>query len=233
MKDFSLAKKIYTKNSIENLEKKIMLLGSNNKTNAVSFLNLRLITSIIIFFLSLFLFEHYGYLLAPTLTCVYYYLIYYFCIEYKIKIRTKQIENEAITFFEILTLAVESGNDLSHAIEITASNVSSELSNEFKRTIDEIKYSKTLTEALKSMRARIPSDNVNNIILNISEASMFGGNIIDTLHNQIDFLNEKRVQYIRGEINKLPMKISIMSVIFFIPLILLLILSPVLINLFY
>ena len=233
MKDFSLAKRIYTKNSIDKLDKKIKLLGINNKINTISFLNFRLITSIIIFFICLFTFKHYGYLLAPTLTFLYYYLIYYFCIEYRIKKRIKKIESDASTFFEVLTLAVESGNDLARAITITSNNISSELSSEFKTAINEVKYSKTLNEALKSMRERIPSDNVNNMILNISEASLFGGNIIDTLHNQIDFLAEKRVQSVRGEINKLPMKISIMSVLFFIPLILLLILSPVLINLFY
>ena len=233
MKDLTLAKRIYTKGSIEKINKKINLLGSNKNTDTISFLNFRLITSIIIFFLSLFIFEDYGYLLAPTLTICYYYLIYYFCIEYRIKKRCKLIEDDAVTFFEVLTLAVESGNDLSHAIEITSNNVQSELSNEFKKTINEIKYSKTLNEALKCMRDRIPSDNVNNIILNISEASLFGGNIIDTLHNQIDFLTEKRIQYVKGEINKLPMKISILSVLFFIPIIMLLILAPVLINLFY
>ena len=80
------------------------------------------------------------------------------------------------------------------------------------------------------MRKRIPSDNINNIILNISQTNIFGGNIIDTMYNQIDFLADKKLQDIRGQIAKLPIKISVISVVFFIPLMLLLVLGPVIIS---
>ena len=233
MKKFSPTRKIYSKKTLEKLDAKIKLLGSNTKLSVDNFLNIRLIISITIFFISLFIFEHYGYLLAPFLAIAFYILTYYYFIDYKISKRTIKLEKEAVTFFEVLLLSVEAGNDLLQSLITTSNNVDSEFSSEFKITINEVKYSKTLNKALKDMRKRIPSDNINNIILNISEASLFGGNIIDTLNNQIDFLQEKRIQHVRGEINKLPIKISIVSVLFFIPLILLLILAPVLINIIY
>ena len=44
------------------------------------------------------------------------------------------------------------------------------------------------------------------------------------------FLREKQILEIKGQINKIPNKISIISVIFIIPLILMLILGPVVLN---
>ena len=161
---------------------------------------------------------------------MYYFGIYYIIIDYRISKRTKKLEMEAQYFFEVLSLAVESRSDLKSALEVTANSIDSELSLEFKKTLEEIKYSKSLDEALRDMRKRIPSDNINNMILNISEASIFGGNIIDTMHNQIDFLSDKRIQDVKGEISKIPIKISILSVVFFIPLMLLLVLGPVILN---
>ncbi len=82
------------------------------------------------------------------------------------------------------------------------------------------------------MKKRIPSETVNNILLNITQTNVFGNNIIDTMYDQIDFLRDKQILEIKGEINKIPIKISIVSVIFIVPLILMLVLGPVIINLF-
>lgn len=228
-KEFPLARKLYSKKTIKRTKDKIKLLGIYNKLDPISFLNLRLITTILIFILVLMIFKV-GYIYAPIISILYYFSIYYFSIDYKIKKRGKKLEMEAQYFFEVLSLSVETGKDLQNALEITVKNIDSELSEEFKKTLTEINYSRSMDEALRDMRKRIPSDNINNIILNISEASIFGGNIIETMHNQIDFLADKRIQEIKGQISKLPMKISIVSVIFFIPLMLLLILAPVLLN---
>ena len=51
------------------------------------------------------------------------------------------------------------------------------------------------------------------------------------MYNQIDYLREKRVLETKAIISKMPVKISIVSVIFFIPLLLLLLLGPMLIKL--
>ena len=59
---------------------------------------------------------------------------------------------------------------------------------------------------------------------------MFGNNIIGTLNNQLDYLRESKILETKAYISKIPLKISVISVLFFIPLLLLLILGPVLIN---
>ena len=78
---------------------------------------------------------------------------------------------------------------------------------------------------------RIPSDLINNIILNIVESNKFGNGILTTMYDQIEYLREKRVLSIREKINKIPNRVSIISVLFIVPLIMILILGPYLIEL--
>ena len=77
---------------------------------------------------------------------------------------------------------------------------------------------------------RIPSKSVCNVILNIIEANEFGNSIEGALTNQINYLTDKRILDIKESINKMPMKISIVSVLLFLPLMILLILGPIFIN---
>ena len=62
------------------------------------------------------------------------------------------------------------------------------------------------------------------------QTNYFGNSIIDTMNNQVDYLREKQILDIKGQINKIPNKISIVSVLFIVPLILLLVLGPYIIN---
>ena len=104
------------------------------------------------------------------------------------------------------------------------------MSSEIKETLKEMQLGKSLTEALEDLRLRIPSKTVNNVILNLIETSEYGNSIIDALNNQIEYITDKRILAIKGQINKMPTKISVISVLVFIPLVLILILGPVFIN---
>ena len=108
----------------------------------------------------------------------------------------------------------------------------SNIALEFKEVLKEVKIGKSLTESLQDAKKRIPSKNVNNIILNLIESYTYGTNIIDTLENQIEYLTDKRILDLKGKINKIPTKISIVSVLFFIPLIMLLVLGPIVLKYF-
>ena len=81
-----------------------------------------------------------------------------------------------------------------------------------------------------SIQQNIPSETINNTILTLTQADVFGNSVVDTMYNQIDYLREKRKLEVKASISKVPIKISVISVLFFVPLILLLILSPILIS---
>lgn len=224
-----IVSRIFRQAEITKIDEKISLLGDRARFNAIEFLNFRLLFTIVCFVATLSL-TNPGYIYAPIIALVVHYGVYYLLITLPIKKRSEQLDREALQFFEILTLTLESGRNLESSLEVTVFNVHSELSNEFKRALMEIKFGRSLMEALESMKLRIPSETVNNIILNITQTNMFGNRILDTMYNQIDFLRDKQILEIKGQINKIPNKISIISVVFIVPLILLLILGPLVIN---
>ncbi len=225
----SIIRKIYRDKEFRKIDAKIALLG-DTKLKTDDFMNYRLITTIIVFVIVLYT-TGLGYVFAPLISVIYYYLFYYFLIGLPLKRRIQKLDHEALYFFEILTLTLEGGRNLENSLEITVLNVKNELSEEFKKTLLEIKFGKSLNEALESMKKRIPSETVNNIILNITQTNIFGNSILDTMYNQIEFLREKQILEIKSQINKIPNKISIISVVFVVPLILILILGPFIINL--
>ena len=225
----SLFVKIYPKRTIDRVERKIKLLGVSNHYNLFAILNFRVIISLILFVIILIV-SDIGYILAPVVAILFYYLSEKILLDYPIKKRAKKLEKEALFFFEILLLTLEAGRNLGHALNLTTANVDSELSLEFKKTLSEVKLGKSLNEALNDMKKRIPSEAINNAILNMVESNIFGNSIVVSLSNQIDFLNNKQMLDVKAEINKLPTKVSIVSVVFFVPIMLLIILAPVLVR---
>lgn len=225
----SLIKKIYGRKAIDDLNHDLLCLGKDTKYSFTTFCKDRIITSLLLF-LILILFTKFGYIIAPFITIIYYYLFYYINITRKLNKKNLRLEHESLYFFEILTLTLESGRNLKDALEVTCHNVNSEISDEFKRSLDELKFGKSLNESLMSLKDRISSDTINNIILNIVQTSQFGNSILDTLYNHVDFLRDKQILEIKKQINKIPNKVSIVSVIFIVPLIMVLILGPYLIN---
>ena len=221
--------KIYNKKYIERIVNKVKLLGIGDKTSAYDLIITRLITSVLVFILLLFIFD-YGYIIAPVGTILYYILFNRIALDNKIRKREVKLESEAMHFFEVLTLSLETGRNLVEAIDVTTANVNGLLSNEFKETVREVKFGKSLNEALSDMQARIPSDTINNIVLSLTESNLYGNSIIKNLYNQIDFLREKRKMEVKGRISKVPVLISVISVFFFIPLLLLLILGPIILE---
>ena len=225
----SFINRIYREKDIKKIDAKINQFGVSKKFTTEYFMNFRLFTSMIVFVV-LFIFADFGALIAPVATVLWYILVGYFMIDKPLKKRERKLDNEAYYYFEVLTLALESGRNLENAIKMACKYIDSEISSEFKETIKQVNFGKSLTESLSVMSARIPSLTINNIILNMEQSNLFGNSIIETMYNQLDFLKDKQIMDIKAQINKIPNKISIFSVLFFIPLILLIILGPELID---
>ena len=225
----NLIRKIYQDKTINKITKKVKLLGVDCKYDVIDLLNKRVISSLALFFIIL-IFSSKGYIYGPIITIIYYFCIEYLFLDYKIKQRDSKLDYEALYFFEVLALTLESGRNLKASLEMTADSIDNSLSREFKKCINEVNLGKSLTEALNDMKERIPSQTINNVILNITQSNIFGNSIVDSLYNQIDYLRENKVLEVKAKISKLPVKISAISVIFFIPIMLLIILSPVILN---
>ena len=224
----NIMSKIYLKKDVDSINKKINMLG-NTRIDAVTFISFRILSTIL-FALFLVLFTNISYMFIPLFVIIFYFEYYHIFITKRLRKREKKLDREALYFFEVLTLTLESGKNLQNSLELTCKNVKNELSLEFERSLKEVYVGKTLIEALSDMQKRIPSENINNIIMNIMQTNYFGNSIISTMNNQVDYLREKQILDIRGQINKIPNKVSIVSVLFIVPLILLLVLGPYIVS---
>ena len=222
-------RKIYSQNYINKIISKVKLLGSKSNIDPYDLMICRLVSSIILFCLCLYCFD-YGYLIAPIGVVIYYNVFNEIFLNSKIDKRNKELEKSAMHFFEVLTLSLETGRNLAEAIDVTVNNVDGILSDEFRESIREVSFGKSLSEALYDMQERIPSDTINNVILSLTQSNVYGNSIIENLYTQVDYLREKRKMEVKGRIAKVPVLISIISVLFFVPLLLILILGPVLLE---
>lgn len=228
-KNDSSLRNMYSKKVLSRIDEKIDLLGVSSNLSTLTFLNIRLITMILLGILIFVSFD-YGYIYMIFVMIAYYFLFEKIFLDRRIKKRTEKLNSEAIYFFEVLTLSLQTGRNLNEAISVTVNGVDGELALEFKEALRQTKFGKSLNESLNDIQRFIPSDSINNIILSLTQSNMYGSSIIDTMHSQIDYLRQRRILEVKARISKVPVKISVISVFFFIPLILLIILGPVLLS---
>ena len=226
-----IIRRIYRKKDIKEIENKLSMLGKKNKFSVASFLNIRLFSTVFLAILLLY-FTKLTYLLVPIIIVIYYIAFSYMFITKPLNERKSKLEYEALYFFEVLAVTLESGKNLENAIELTCKNIDSNLSDEFAQALVEVRFGKSLMEALDSLKQRIPSETVQNIIMSMMQTSTFGNNIVAVMNNQVEYLRDKQMLEIKEKINKIPNKISIVSVLFIVPLILLMILGPFIVEFF-
>lgn len=215
---------IYRKKQVETINNKIKLANLNISTH--NYLNIKYILLLILIITLLFKFNYLLLIFIILYICLYDYVL----LQIKINKRIKKLESEAIQFFDILVITLNSSSNLEKSLEAVVFNLDNELSGEFKKVLVEIKFGKTLNESLSSLKQRIPSETIQNVISSMIEANIYGNDLVKNLTNQVEFLKEKRLLEAKGEINMIPNKISIVTVIFILPIIILMILGPLLIK---
>ena len=215
---------IYRKKQVETINNKIKLANLNISTH--NYLNIKYILLLILIITLLFKFNYLLLIFIILYICLYDYIL----LQIKINKRIKKLESEAIQFFDILVITLNSASNLEKSLEAVVFNLDNELSGEFKKVLVEIKFGKTLNESLSSLKQRIPSETIQNVISSMIEANIYGNDLVKNLTNQVEFLKEKRLLEAKGEINMIPNKISIVTVIFILPIIILMILGPLLIK---
>jgi len=231
MKKRRIENKIYRKETIEKYQEKCLFLGSDSNINVYSFLNMRLFSTLFLFFICLVI--DYRNLLVNLILCsVYYYFFSKLYLDSRIEKRKRQLEKEAILFFEVVALSLESGRNLVDSLEISSKSVEGSLSLEFSNALKEMKYGKSFKEVLKTLKNRIPSISIQNMILNLGQSNAYGNNMVEPIRGQLNYIREMRVMGVKEQINKMPIQVSVVSVLLFIPIIMLLVLSPVIVKIF-
>ena len=105
-KKHQMVRKIYRECDIVKYDTEIEMLGNEAKFDSITFLNIRLLTTMIVFLLVLYN-TKVGYIYAPFVSILYYYLFHYFLLSRPLKKRTKRLDHQALYFFEIfLSLSI-------------------------------------------------------------------------------------------------------------------------------
>lgn len=193
------------------LQRKLDLLGY--RVNAKTIIIFRIVSSIILF-LVLLLISKVGYVLAPLITLIYYFLVEYLFIDLAIYYRSLSLESDAIEFFTVFSLSLKGGRNVKKAIAITTDIVDNELSIEFKKVLNDLKVGKSLEESLMLLESRIPSESINNILINIREANRFGNDISSSIDKQLSLINAKQEKKLIKKYKVVPLYLTIVSISF-------------------
>lgn len=205
-----LTNRVYSYETINKVSQKLNYL--DYKISSKTYVFLKVITTTLIFFF--FLIVKNGYILAPLITIIYYFLFDYLLLDLPISAKIKKIEKEALDFFPLLLLNISGGRSIKQAIKLTTALFDQELSQKFSRVSESLKYGKSLEESLTELEHKIPSQIIGNIIISIKEACVTGNSINNSVDKQLEYLKKKNKHDTLLIAKNKPLKMLLVTFIF-------------------
>ena len=144
--------------------------------------------------------------------------------------RTRAIDHALPDAIDLIVTNVEAGVGLQAAMMNVAQKFTGPVAVEFDRVIREGAVGQPRDEALDAMGRRTASRDMQTFVRAIIQAERNGIPIASVLHAQARELRERRRQMAREQANRIPIKITIPTVLFMFPTIFLLILGPVILG---
>lgn len=144
-----------------------------------------------------------------------------------IKKRQKNIEFELPYVIDLLSLAIESGLDLTGGIaKVVEKSRNTDIIVEFKMFLADTKVGKSLEEALADMAERVRVLSFFSFVSSLIQAQRLGAEIGPTLRAQAEQMRYQRMILAEERVNKLPVKLLIPLVFFIFPSISVLLIGP-------
>jgi len=149
----------------------------------------------------------------------------------KAKARKVEIGNQLPDALDQLTLLVDSGLDFQTAFVRVCRNSSGFLNDEFQRTLADLQLGITRKEAFEKLGERTGSPVLKNFARAMVLADLFGVPISNVLRSQAQDLRNARRARAEEEAQKVPTKITFPLVACLLPVILILLVGPSVMNL--
>ena len=149
----------------------------------------------------------------------------------KIKKRREEIVRDLPDIIDLLSICVGAGLDFMLAVRRVVREIQdSVIGKEFKIMLQEIQMGLSRREALKNLSARIDTPEVNSFVRALTQADRMGSPIREALKAQADELRIFRFQ--RGEemALKAPIKLLFPLLVFILPVVLIIVAAPILIQ---
>ncbi len=234
-----IRKNMFKKMSEQNeamITKRLKDAGSPFRLQAVDFRLVQIGLSIVFFLLFVFMFlpsaESVGSVLIFGIIASLFGLFY---PEYYLKLKKQQrvdaIQKEMPDFFDMVGVTIEAGMGLDAALNKVSKQMKSPLSDEFLRTLDDMKLGMSKRDAFSELRDRVPSEQFQSVINSLIQADQLGIAMSKVLRAQTKRIREQRRQQAKEKAMKAPIKMMIPMVLFIFPTLFIILLGPVILQL--
>lgn len=136
---------------------------------------------------------------------------------------------------DLMLLCVESGMSIEHAIKRVAKEIgqqSPELSEELTLTTAELSFLENRTAAYDNLARRTGLDGVRSVMTALIQADRYGTSVGTALRVMADEGREERMMAAEKKAAALPPKLTVPLIVFFLPVLFIVIISPAMIKVF-
>src|SRR6266853_3899484 len=154
------------------------------------------------------------------------YMLPQFMLSRKARTRQQDILLSLPYAIDILSISVEAGMGFDAGVGYTMRKIKGPLSDEFAKTLNEIRLGKPRLEALEDLGNRTGVEELKTFVTAVVHASRLGGSITNTLRIQADSIRVRRRQRAQEQAMKAPIKIVFPLVLFIFPALFIVILGP-------
>jgi len=172
-------------------------------------------------------------LLVAASACIGY-LLPYFHVLRKAKLRLRQIQEVLPDTLDLLVVCVEAGLGLDAALNRVSKEQAEQglaIGDEFRLMTQEVGAGITRREALSRMQDRIGLDDLRGLVAFLIQTEELGGSIARSLRVYADTIRNKRMMRAEEAARKAVIKLVFPLVLFILPALFLVILGPAVVNL--
>lgn len=160
--------------------------------------------------------------------CVGYYAPKYW-VQRRVQTREEEITQGFPDALDLMLVCVEAGQSLDQAIIRVATEIRTSypaLSEEFEIVAYEMKAGKDKTKVLRDMGERVGVQDVNSFVTTLIQSATFGTSIAEALRVYAGEMRDKRVMRAEEKANKLPTKLTLGTMMFCVPPLLIILIGP-------
>ncbi|AHM04246.1 Type II/IV secretion system protein TadC, associated with Flp pilus assembly [Roseibacterium elongatum DSM 19469] len=157
----------------------------------------------------------------------------YYAPKYWVKRRLQSRQEEIISGFpdalDLMLVCVEAGQSLDQAINRVATEIESSypaLAEEFLMVAYEMKAGKDKTRVLRDMGERVDVQDINSFVTTLIQSATFGTSVAEALRVYAGEMRDKRVMRAEEKANKLPTKLTLATMMFCVPPLLIILIGP-------
>ncbi|MBY4895034.1 pilus assembly protein TadC [Jannaschia sp. EhC01] len=147
----------------------------------------------------------------------------------RMQTREEQINSGFPDALDLMLVCVEAGQSLDQAIIKVATEIKASyppLAEEFEIVSYEMKAGKDKTKVLRDMGERVGIQDVNSFITTLIQSATFGTSMAEALRVYSDEMRDKRISRAEEKANKLPTKLTLFTMLFCVPPLLVILIGP-------